>query len=194
MPLVDQHNGHDRSLGLVEYTISELLTEGPDRKTKPWVGTGKVSKREMLKTHHAKNSVKGDLEFDAEFFPCSPLKNVSFTPPSDSVSSGKITEVKEDEGAEDDGEDDDGAAASVAETATESLVSPPTSPRKPTPNGSSAAGTNGAKDSEKDKDEDGVDVPREQLLKMQTGVLAFQIISGNISKKGARLEVLFDDG
>ncbi|GJN90164.1 hypothetical protein Rhopal_003163-T1 [Rhodotorula paludigena] len=189
-----QHNGHDRSLGLVEYTISELLTEGPDRKTKPWVGTGKVSKREMLKTHHSKNSVKGDLEFDAEFFPCVPLKNVSFTPPSDSVSSGKITEVKEDEGAEDDGEDDDGAAASVAETATESLVSPPTSPRKPTPNGSSAAGTNGAKDSEKDKEEDGVEVPREQLLKMQTGVLAFQIISGNISKKGARLEVLFDDG
>lgn len=47
--------------------------------------------------------------------------------------------------------------------------------------------TNGANASE------GVSMTREEILGYQSGVLVFNIISGNLAKKGARLEVAFDD-
>ncbi|GAA5948387.1 hypothetical protein JCM10213_004407 [Rhodosporidiobolus nylandii] len=173
-----QHLTKDRSLGSVEFTAKGLLTEGPDKKTKPWVSTGKVEKKEMLKSEGGKK-VKGSLEFEAEFFPCAHLKDISFTPPEPQV---KITELAEDE--------EDSPLASSSSIANEpttpttaSFASPPTSP-------TSAAGPNGTKQD----DEDGVSISREKLLKTQTGLLVFQVISGQLAKKGARLEVLFDDG
>lgn len=191
-----QHMTKDRSLGLTDFSVEGLLTEGPDRKTKPWVGTGKVARNEALKTD-GRRSIKGNIEFEAEFFPCAPLKNVSFAPPESVPGvSGKITEVDEDAESDDDGADEESIAPTVT-TTTESFASPPTSPNKqPTPlDGGSSAATSTKKSSKnKDKDSDGVSISREQLLKTQTGVLAFQVISGQLSKKGARLEVLFDDG
>jgi len=40
---------------------------------------------------------------------------------------------------------------------------------------------------------EGIVIPKEQLMKAQSGILAFHVVSGNVAKKGARLEVLFDD-
>lgn len=177
------HNTKDRTLGQTDFSVSGLLAEGPDKRTKPWVSTGKVSKAEMLKSDN-KRTVKGNIEFEAEFFPCTPLKKVSFTPPDEMPSQAKITEVDEDEDEDESGaneetiEPDGGDKAAVTSSPAASSASPPTSPGKP--NG-------GAKDEE----DEGVTIPREELLKTQTGVLAFQVISGNLSRKGARLEVLY---
>ncbi|BGP71461.1 Tricalbin-2 [Rhodotorula toruloides] len=180
------HNTKDRTLGQTEFSVSGILAEGPDKRNKPWVGTGKVSKTEMLKSDN-KRTVKGNIEFEAEFFPCTPLKNVSFTPPDEMPSQARITEVDEDEsGANEETiepEGDDKAAVSTPTTA--SFASPPTSPSKPNGPGSNG----GAKE-----EDEGLTIPRDQLLRTQTGVLAFQVISGSLSRKGARLEVLMDGG
>jgi hypothetical protein len=40
---------------------------------------------------------------------------------------------------------------------------------------------------------EGIEMPREQILSFQSGILVFNIISGNLARKGARLEVAFDD-
>ncbi|GAA5974459.1 hypothetical protein JCM11641_003227 [Rhodosporidiobolus odoratus] len=180
-----QHLTKDRSLGSTEFSVQGLLQEGPDKQVKPWIGTGKLQKKEMLRSD-GKRSVKGSLEFDAEFFPCANLKNVSFTPPAESTTAlgggaGRITELAEEEGAES-GSSERGLSPAppiTPTTTTASFASPPTSPMS-------------AK--EPVQEEEGVTVPREELLKTQTGVLAFQVISGQLGKKGARLEVLFDDG
>ncbi|GAA6043375.1 hypothetical protein JCM8097_005289 [Rhodosporidiobolus ruineniae] len=187
-----QHLTKDRSLGTVEFVVTGLVAEGPDRKTKPWVGTGKVEKREMLR--QPRKGVKGDIQFEAEFFPCVHLKDVSFTPPEPP----KITEI--DESSEDNSPSSSSDA--VATPTTASFASPPTSPTaagRPstssttpgapgTPKKVNGNGKNG------DSEDDGIDLPRETLLKTQTGLLAFQIISGSLARKGARLEVLLDDG
>ncbi|GAA6019595.1 hypothetical protein JCM10207_006938 [Rhodosporidiobolus poonsookiae] len=177
-----QHLTKDRSLGATEFSVQGLLAEGPDKKTKPWVGTGKVSRTEMLKTD-GRRTVKGNIEFEAEFFPCAHLKDISFTPPEPS----KITELSE---------ADESPAASAADlpsppgtATTAEFASPPASPISETP-----GKVNGNGNGKKDDEDEGITIPRDELLKTQTGLLAFQVISGQLAKKGARLEVLFDDG
>ncbi|GAA5905720.1 hypothetical protein JCM8208_000876 [Rhodotorula glutinis] len=181
-----QHMTKDRSLGLTDFAVEGLLAEGADRKTQPWVGTGKVSRVESLKTD-GRRSVKGNIEFEAEFFPCAPLSNVSFTP-SESVpgAAAKITEVDENGSSTDDEGADEESIAPTVTTTTESFAVPS--------GGTSVNGATAANGKKSSKESDGITIPRDELLKTQTGVLAFQIISGQLSKKGARLEVLFDDG
>ncbi|GAA5961362.1 hypothetical protein JCM21900_006679 [Sporobolomyces salmonicolor] len=170
-----QHLTKDRTLGSTQFAIAGLIAEGPDKKTKPWVGTGKVARTDVLRSD-AKRTVKGNIQFEAEFFPCVPLKNVSFKTPEPAA----INEEVELDGANDD----------------KSFASPPTSPVKSITSVNGTASANGDGEArEKEKEEEmGIDIPREQLLKAQTGVLCFQIVSGQLAKKGARLEVLFDDG
>ncbi|GAA5874962.1 hypothetical protein JCM1840_007163 [Sporobolomyces johnsonii] len=170
-----QHLTKDRSLGSTQFSIAGLVAEGPDKKTKPWVGTGKVARTDKLKSD-AKRTVKGNIQFEAEFFPCVPLKNVSFEKPQ----AAAITEEVELDEATD----------------HESFASPPTSPVKSitSVNGTASANGNGEAREKEKEEETGIDIPREQLLKTQTGVVSFQIVSGQLAKKGARLEVLFDDG
>ncbi|GEM08900.1 tricalbin [Rhodotorula toruloides] len=176
------HNTKDRTLGQTEFSVSGILAEGPDKRNKPWLSTGKVSKTEMLKSDN-KRTVKGNIEFEAEFFPCTALKNVSFTSPDEMPSQAKITEVDEEESGaiEKTIEPLNGDNATVATANTAASADPSK------PNGSGSNGGN------KEEDE-GITIPREQLLRTQTGVLAFQVISGNLSRKGARLEVLMDGG
>ncbi|GAA5871970.1 hypothetical protein JCM16303_000930 [Sporobolomyces ruberrimus] len=202
-----QSSSKDRSLGNVLFPIAPLVAEGPDKVTKPWVSTGKVSKIESLHSDW-KKPVKGNIEFEAEFFPCANLKDVSFKIPDPAAN--RIKEEKDDNGG------------SIAETASidgtfTSLSNSPTGtaqlPSAPTTNSSATNtapgtpqvnnGTNGVKSADlarsgsvlgKDKVREGISMTRQELLRSQTGVLAFQIISGHIPKKGSRLEVLFDDG
>lgn len=58
-----QHLTKDRSLGSTEFSAAGLLAEGPDKRTKPWIGTGIVERKEMLKSN-GKRSVKGASSFD----------------------------------------------------------------------------------------------------------------------------------
>lgn len=183
-----QHNGRDRSLGIADFSVAELVSAGPDKKNKPWVGTGKITRTDKLKSD-GKKTVKGDLDFEAEFFPCLPLQGVSFAP-ADQVNSAvrSIPESTEVSTAASASVEDVSAGNTTPKTA--SFVSLPSTPK-----------TNGDSDrpsaltkSKPNGDVEGITMSREELLKTQTGVLAFQVISGQLAKKGARLEVLFDDG
>ena len=53
-----EHTGKDRSLGIADFSVTDLLTEGTDKKLKPWLSTGKKVRRESLKTD-GKKTVKG---------------------------------------------------------------------------------------------------------------------------------------
>ncbi|SCV70224.1 BQ2448_1618 [Microbotryum intermedium] len=158
-----QHLTKDRSLGVTELNVSDLLTEGEDKFNKPWVSTGKHSRKDGLRID-GKKTVKGSIEYEVEFFPCAHLKNVSFKDPEPDVIKEEVETL-----------------TNEAESKTSKTLER---------NGS----ISGNSTSTKAEEETGIVIPREELLKMQTGVLAFQIISGQLSRKGARLEVLFDDG
>jgi hypothetical protein len=100
-----QHMTKDRSLGVTDLAVSDLLAEGPDKKNKPWVSTGKQVLKAPLKTD-GKSSIKGSIEYEVEFcmsrrrcchlrecrahlsrvvVPCAHLKNVSFHEPTPDV-------------------------------------------------------------------------------------------------------------
>ncbi|KAL8287656.1 hypothetical protein RQP46_003514 [Phenoliferia psychrophenolica] len=160
-----QHSGKDRSLGIADFSVADLLTEGTDKKLKPWLSTGKKVRHESLKTD-GKKTVKGSIDFEVEFFPCAHLKNVSFVEPV----SDAIKEVEEEE------EEEEKAAVNG--------------------NGKAHSETSSSKSKPKEKEDpnEGIVIPREELIKTQSGILVYQIVSGALSRKGARLEVLFDDG
>lgn len=61
-----QHMSKDRSLGVTELSITNLLKEGDDKETAPWVSTGRYSRTESLKID-GKRSVKGSIEYEVEF-------------------------------------------------------------------------------------------------------------------------------
>ncbi|KAK4049600.1 Tricalbin-2 [Microbotryomycetes sp. JL201] len=158
-----QHLSKDRSLGVTELTVADLLQEGSDKTVHPWISTGKHLRKESLRIDGRK-AVKGLIEYEVEFceqesfadlqirlltffaVPCAPLKNVRFdTPESDSIPEN-------------------------------------------------IAVSNGNGEQQDKEPEIGIEISRDALMKTDTGVLAFQLRSGQLSKKGARLEVLFDDG
>lgn len=61
-----QHMSKDRSLGVSELSVSDLLQEGTDKKNKPWVSTGKRSRSDPLRID-GKQVVKGRIDYDVEF-------------------------------------------------------------------------------------------------------------------------------
>ena len=61
-----QHQSKDRTLGTTELSAAGFLREGTDPIKMPWLGTGKKSLRESLRSDN-KKTVKGAIEFEAEF-------------------------------------------------------------------------------------------------------------------------------
>ncbi|KAM0750754.1 tricalbin [Meredithblackwellia eburnea MCA 4105] len=170
-----QHMGKDRTLGSAKLNVAELIEEGEDKRLKPWIGTGKKSQRLSLSID--RKGPKGTVELELEFFPCAHLKNMSFKEPvSDSIAEGDEEEEEE--------ETTPATAPAAAVAAASGKEG-----EKPAVNGDVEA----PKKKEKDPNE-GIVIPREELLKTQSGILVFQIVSGSLARKGARLEVLFDDG
>lgn len=53
-----QHTTKDRSLGITDLSVAELLTEGTDKKLKPWLSTGNKAHKEPLKID-GKKAIKG---------------------------------------------------------------------------------------------------------------------------------------
>lgn len=107
-----QHNTKDRSLGVTELAVDNLIMAGPDKNAKPYASKGKqVYNKADLKSDNYK-SVKGYLAFEAEFFPAIRMKNSTFETVENPLSKVEQAQVEED-GATDDG-------ASTIDTASES--------------------------------------------------------------------------
>lgn len=61
-----QHLTKDRSLGVTDLSVADLVAEGPDKRTKPWIGTGKKARKDSLKVD-GKRTVKGQIDYEVEF-------------------------------------------------------------------------------------------------------------------------------
>ncbi|GAA6062071.1 hypothetical protein JCM10212_003569 [Sporobolomyces blumeae] len=203
-----QSNSNDRSLGNTLFSVEQLVAAGPDPVKKPWVGTGKVARNDPLVSNHNK-PVKGNIEYEAEFFPCENLKDLSFEVPD--LNANRIEEEVVPRDGTDRGSIADSAAGeavgrpsttSATTTASGSpLVRNPsiaTAPSTRTTNGTPQAGSVDLKraGSVTKPERQGITMSKFELMQAQTGILAFQIISGHLPSKrrGTRLEVLFDDG
>jgi hypothetical protein len=65
-------------LGVTELDVGVLVEEGPDKKTQPYTSKGKVVKSDHFKVD-GKNTTKGTLFYEAEFYPCAHIR-VDFAP------------------------------------------------------------------------------------------------------------------
>lgn len=200
-----QHNSKDRPLGQVSLDVKLLATEGTDKKEHPYLSTGPVERTDKLVSDGGR-SAKGTLIYEARFYPCTALKGVAFEKTASPLEKVQPKGDVEDDGAsiielDDDAKTIDGEDELSKQMRTEARQAV-RSPYAATPSAEGAsmrpahestatfgtAQTNGT-----ESNGHGVDMTREEVLQSQSGVLVFNIVSGNLAKKGARVEVAFDD-
>ncbi|KAI0344135.1 tricalbin [Trametopsis cervina] len=212
-----QHLTKDRSLGYVELKVSALAQAGEGSSV--YTSTGKRVGEDPIRLD--KGSTKGKLYYEAEFLPAMRVKDVKFSSAPNAIEraveggseySAGDTVVSSDS-ASDLAVDvvPDGITASTPLGDDESL--PPLSPTSPVSKGAktstdirrsidstatfesrgtAATGKTGAADDEKRIEDDIPAMSKEELLRHQSGIVVFNVISGQLHKKG-RLEVLLDD-
>lgn len=206
-----ENSGTPRSLGSVEIQPKDFASE-TGNWDHPFRGTGRQTHKDKL--HLGRGAYKGEISFVVEFLPAENVMVSDFTGVGNEAAN-KAGDVFDEPEAEDDVEADAGAKkamthASVAlgeEGKPEMAGHTNGLTRKTSKLGN--GNTNGIdadrasiKTVETAKTNDTVDEARahgkqmsvEELLKSQSGILAFNLLEGNIAKKNARLEVLFDDG
>ncbi|CCM00332.1 uncharacterized protein FIBRA_02362 [Fibroporia radiculosa] len=202
-----QHLTKDRSLGYVELKLSDLAK--PADGDFPYISTGKKVAVDPI--HLDNGSFKGQLHYEAEFIPAIALKGVGFD------SGGNLIERAAQRGVEADGDivDDHSSTSSLKHERSNHrvpegiTVSQPLDlderPEHEESNGSSRPTTptanrahdipkapNGTKVEEEQPEEEGIEMSKEELLQHQSGIIIFNVISGQLHKK-ARLEVLLDE-
>ncbi|KAF8530946.1 tricalbin [Gautieria morchelliformis] len=201
-----QHLTKDRSLGSVELHVSHLVEESTEDKNYPYTSTGKKEYVEELLLDKD-NTRKGQLHFVADFVPAMFLKGVRFDAPqneiqqvldehhadsSDSVnttnSDDKQKTPSQDDAAEEDKSFQPGHAKGLKSTDTSRTVN--TTYTVETSKTSATGYTTGTVDESK---YEGLEMTKEQLLNHQSGIIVFNLIGGQLSKK-SRLEVLLDEG
>ncbi|KAI0706072.1 tricalbin [Cytidiella melzeri] len=207
-----QHLTKDRSLGYVEVKVSELAQADEGSS---YVSTGKRIGEDPLRL--GKGIQKGTLHYEAEFVPAMHIKNVKFTSgPNDierAVEGG--SEYSGDNAVSGESSSDNevqnipsGVTAYAPLGDEESL--PPKSPASRRHGRSKSTDTNATFEShsttlstrtgktsgttdEKRPEDDAPELSKEELLSHQSGIAIFNVISGQLHKKG-RLEILFDAG
>lgn len=187
-----QHLTKDRSLGSVELHVNELARESSTDNQYRHESTGKKEVQDPIKLDGSdEQAFHGHLHYVAEFIPCLNLKNVRFDADENEVQQAAK------------GVKDINTAVNQSSNKEERHVTV----RQPIDDvqgqeregtfGNGIAGkveTNPGNDEIKDKKEtSGIELGKEELLKHQSGIIIFHILSGQLHKK-ARLEVLLDDG
>ncbi|KAJ7462762.1 C2 domain-containing protein [Mycena galericulata] len=180
-----QHMTRDRSLGSVELRVSDLARESTDRLY-PFESSGKKTAADPIRLDKG-NAYKGHLHYTAEFVPALALQGVKFDAPTNEIQ--RATEGGEDQ----DRHSSPSSSLSGDNTAPSPTITEPKeskaaagSPITPKTAESTAA-------AEEIQPEAGVKLGMDELLTHQSGVIVFNVVSGNLAKK-ARLEVLLDDG
>ncbi|KAG5220503.1 transmembrane protein [Salix suchowensis] len=194
-----QHVTRDRSLGWCELKVADLAKASEDPRY-PYESVGVVERQDPL--HLDKSIFKGHLHYVAQFVPALALKGVKFDTKTD-----EPTDDDEDGGSIDDGSSvssSDEEMQAVPEGITieketlsrhkqkksvDSVATTGTTGTGGTANTDTAVTTPEAQDPSTDV----VELSKEDLLKEQSGIIIFNVISGQLAKKG-RLEVLLDDG
>ncbi|KAH8928049.1 hypothetical protein BT69DRAFT_651519 [Atractiella rhizophila] len=172
-----QHSGKDRSLGVIDVRPSDYVQQGED-KSAPLVSLGRKNLQDSFKTD-GKKTVKGTLYYEVEFLPTPKMKNISFEAPPSTLD--RADRVK-DEG---DTTDDE----SIVETRTAN-----TDAEEDMFEDAKANGVNGTDEPATPVSDEGLELSVDELKTRQSGLFLFHITSGTLAKKGARLEVLINDG
>ncbi|KAF8213474.1 C2 domain-containing protein [Mycena galopus ATCC 62051] len=185
-----QNLTRDRSLGYVELRVEDLARECTDRMY-PFESTGKKTGADPIRLDKG-NAYKGQLHYTAEFIPTLALEGVKFD------SAGN--EIQRAAEAEDPtGEDVHAAKPSTTDTDatdTAALAMPTIVEPKDDHDAAHApapAANGQPQDGAAQEKPAGIKMSMDELLTHQSGVLVFNVLSGNLARKG-RLEVLLDDG
>jgi len=196
-----QHLTKDRSLGYVELKVADLAeTGGGDHA---YVSKGKKLASDSIRLE--KGDHKGELVYEAEFIPAIQIKGLKFH--------GGLNEIQR---AAKGGNDTDGETVPSESEDEDEIVNSAVTITNGTTNGArthrkvkstDTTATTATVDTTHTADsiiskpatggdgtkEPGVEMSKEELLKTQSGVIIFNVLSGHLRKK-ARLEVLLDDG
>ncbi|KAF7437156.1 hypothetical protein PC9H_003992 [Pleurotus ostreatus] len=200
-----QHVTRDRSLGWCELKVADLAKASEDPRY-PYESVGVVERQDPL--HLDKNIFKGHLHYVAQFVPALALKGVKFDTKTDERS--RVTQATDDD--EDGGSIDDGSSVSSSDEEMQAVpegitIKKETLSRHKQKKSVDSVGTTGTTGTGgtantdtavttpevQDPSTDVVELSKEDLLKEQSGIIIFNVISGQLAKKG-RLEVLLDDG
>ena len=167
-----QNSTADRSLGYCNVPVGVHADYDTEDDAFQYRSTGRKAYREPLKQPNG--TTKGVLDFDVDFIPAMHVEGASFVEQNKRLEAQRYREA--------------GVQQNVG------IGSPLDSPdAKLEAGAASHAGDANLRD-EDDKDEDqGLVLTKEQLLSCPSGVLVFNIISGNIRRQRAQLEVIFDD-
>ncbi|KAJ7770832.1 C2 domain-containing protein [Mycena maculata] len=187
-----QHMTRDRSLGSVELRILDLARESTDRLY-PFESTGKKTASDPIRLDKG-NVYKGQLHYTAQFIPALALEGVKFDAPANEIQRA-TEEVEDPDGKEVRHKhsksllgDITPPSPTINEQADSKAPASPATTKTP-----KIADATAPEVKEEPEEPAGVKMGVDELLTHQSGVIVFNVVSGNLAKK-ARLEVLLDDG
>ncbi|KAK0198528.1 C2 domain-containing protein [Armillaria mellea] len=185
----------DRSLGSVELRVSELVKDSDDN-IYPFQSTGVKTATDPLRLDGA-NTFKGNLHYTAEFIPAMKLKGIKFEGHSNEINQAVAADDDSGSGAVSD------SASSISSSDEEAQAIPDgvtikgkkkhTRAAKSTDTTATSATQATAASETPPPVEEGIEISVDELMTHQSGIIVFNVISGQLSKK-ARVEVLLDDG
>ncbi|WWD07266.1 hypothetical protein V865_005363 [Kwoniella europaea PYCC6329] len=214
-----QNIGKDRSLGHVEIKASEFIesNDGENQNEYPYKSKGSQERRDKIKLEKA-NQYKGELLYEVDFKPALSLKGgVSFEAQKNELELAAEEAVSQDGGAQEALVDTDTPSSALPPNGDGTPGHRPSGslgggstgrpsgvghrPSQSTGNASMVSAVTAQTTVSKadgpltpvEDVEKGVDMSVEEILASTSGVLVFQVISGQLAKKGS-LEVMFDDG
>ncbi|KAJ7169501.1 C2 domain-containing protein [Mycena filopes] len=172
-----QNVTRDRSLGMVELRVADLARESSDRLY-PFESTGKKTGADPIRLEKG-NAYKGQLYYTAEFVPTIALEGVKFD-----AAENELQRVAN-------AEDPDGQNVRSSSSSSTTF---PLAPTIVEPQAEETAASPTSKEgADSGEAQGGVKMSMDELFEHQSGVIVFNVMSGQLSKK-ARLEVLLDDG
>ncbi|KAF9026598.1 C2 domain-containing protein [Rhodocollybia butyracea] len=199
-----QHLTKDRSLGSVDLRIETLAVEHDDVEY-PYKSTGAKKFNEPIRLDKG-GGFKGTLHYKAEFVPALKLKGgVQFNDTGVSALTKGASGSHESLGRRRT-DSDAGSFRSVSSKPDESGQQVPEGvtihdvpPEKPhthvesTDTAATGSGSGSGSEKSETAEEGGVEMSKDELLAQQSGIIVFNVISGQLTRK-ARVEMLLDDG
>jgi Ca2+-dependent lipid-binding protein len=132
---------------------------------------------------------KGTLHYVAEFLPALALKGVKFEERSNELQQA----VEDDDGDEVEAVVDDSPPIPEGITARAPISAESMEKTNETPDSLDSVSAHTADSNDVEPVHEFTEIGREELLHHQSGIIVFNVLSGQLAKK-ARLEVLLDDG
>lgn len=202
----------DRSLGMFDLPIQSFVVPCQPKGSTTHQSTGKQVFSEYLKTDGKKAVVKGRLDFEVEFHPCTNMRFSPFDRQPSELDKLKADDASDIASTVDADFEDNGSVVNGPEGVE--VLATPISTNTPRSRTVSKAQSVHSKKSSIGELKSAIELPsgvsaisglsalepkpielsKAELLQAQSGILVFNIMGGTIARKNARLEFLFDDG